>query len=170
MRTSNSTAILPFGDVGPSVAQTSPPRTGGISPMEQRGRRLTVAGLLTAASVGAASVVGTTVDWPGGAPDAGPTASSTGARLAAPVLPPDAGTTPPDAGTTPPDAGTTPAAAGVAAALDPLMKEPLRAGLGLVVVDPADGRVLYDRGGGVPRTPASVAKLFTAAAALVALG
>jgi D-alanyl-D-alanine carboxypeptidase/D-alanyl-D-alanine-endopeptidase (penicillin-binding protein 4) len=56
------------------------------------------------------------------------------------------------------------------ATLDRLLDNPaLGPGAGAVVLDVATGRPLYDRDGAVPRTPASVAKLATGAAALAAL-
>jgi D-alanyl-D-alanine carboxypeptidase/D-alanyl-D-alanine-endopeptidase (penicillin-binding protein 4) len=65
----------------------------------------------------------------------------------------------------------TPTAAGVARTLAPVLSGmALGAGVGAAVVDAESGAVLLDRGARVARTPASVAKLVTGAAALHALG
>jgi D-alanyl-D-alanine carboxypeptidase/D-alanyl-D-alanine-endopeptidase (penicillin-binding protein 4) len=63
-----------------------------------------------------------------------------------------------------------PTSAGLAAALGPPLADPaLGDSTGAVVLDAATGETLFDRGGDVGRTPASVTKLITAAAALIAL-
>jgi len=62
-------------------------------------------------------------------------------------------------------------AAGVAAALSRATADPAFGGsLTGMVVDAATGQALLDRDGGAPMTPASTAKLLTAAVALTALG
>jgi D-alanyl-D-alanine carboxypeptidase/D-alanyl-D-alanine-endopeptidase (penicillin-binding protein 4) len=64
-----------------------------------------------------------------------------------------------------------PTSAGLGAALGPPLADPaLGDSTGAVVLDAATGETLFDRGGDVGRTPASVAKLITAASALAALG
>ena len=64
-----------------------------------------------------------------------------------------------------------PAAAAVAAALAGPLADPALGGrTGVSVVDVATGEVLVDRSADVPVTPASTAKLLTAAAALTVLG
>jgi D-alanyl-D-alanine carboxypeptidase/D-alanyl-D-alanine-endopeptidase (penicillin-binding protein 4) len=70
-----------------------------------------------------------------------------------------------------PAAGTPATAAGVARALaKALADKALGARVNALVVDAATGATLYDRGSGAAVVPASTAKLFTAAAALRALG
>ncbi|MDQ1586256.1 MAG: hypothetical protein QOH80_1621, partial [Actinomycetota bacterium] len=83
----------------------------------------------------------------------------------------------PTPSTPPPPAGPVLAAATSTASapspsdLDPLLADPdLGGDPGAFVVDVGTGQVLVDRDGSGPRTPASVAKLATAAAALVAVG
>ena len=64
-----------------------------------------------------------------------------------------------------------PTTAGLGTALGPLLADPaLGPAVGAVVLDGLTGTVLLDRDSQLPRVPASVAKLVTAAAALVALG
>jgi D-alanyl-D-alanine carboxypeptidase/D-alanyl-D-alanine-endopeptidase (penicillin-binding protein 4) len=75
-------------------------------------------------------------------------------------------TVPPSARSTPP-AAPLPVAARVRAALASLVSAPaLGDRLRARVVDVATGTVLYDRGGAAPTTPASTAKVLTAAAVL----
>ncbi|RJK96151.1 D-alanyl-D-alanine carboxypeptidase/D-alanyl-D-alanine-endopeptidase [Vallicoccus soli] len=90
-----------------------------------------------------------------------------------------AGTAPADGGpgTAPPVLGALDAAApapgpvGLARALDPLLADPdLGPAVSATVVDAATGRPLFRRSGDVPRIPASVTKVVTAAAVLRALG
>jgi D-alanyl-D-alanine carboxypeptidase/D-alanyl-D-alanine-endopeptidase (penicillin-binding protein 4) len=89
-------------------------------------------------------------------------------------LPPAAGpvlaAAPPAASAT--GAATGPATApGVARVIAPLLRDrALGPGVGAAVLDVSDGTVLYSAGAQVPRTPASVVKLLTGAAALAALG
>ena len=100
---------------------------------------------------------------------AGPVAADSSPAVAPPSPPPPPGAPavlPPTAvvGSTAP----APTAAGVAAVLTPALR-----GAGTVravVVDPADGTVVFDQGASTPSTPASTAKLLTALAALTALG
>ena len=67
--------------------------------------------------------------------------------------------------------GLPPTRPGLAAALGPLLASPaLGAHAGAVVTDPASGAVLFSRLASAPFTPASCAKLVTAAAALSVLG
>ncbi|WP_081191846.1 D-alanyl-D-alanine carboxypeptidase/D-alanyl-D-alanine-endopeptidase [Saccharomonospora piscinae] len=66
-------------------------------------------------------------------------------------------------------AGSQPTADGVAAALDPLVSDPAFTVLTGSVVDPASGTALWERDPGQARVPGSTTKLFTAAAALLAL-
>ncbi|WP_225845491.1 D-alanyl-D-alanine carboxypeptidase/D-alanyl-D-alanine-endopeptidase [Streptomyces sp. HPF1205] len=102
-------------------------------------------------------------DHHGGRPAPGPAAPAPGAlpsaRPAAPVLVPAR------------TSGSGAPAAAPARQLDRMMST---AGLGHVttgaVVDVADGRLVYDHGGAVATTPASVTKLATAVAALELLG
>lgn len=64
-----------------------------------------------------------------------------------------------------------PSAAGLQRALEPLIEaQALGSGVSVDVLDPLTGDHLLSRGPAVPRTPASTAKLLTAAAALSALG
>lgn len=69
------------------------------------------------------------------------------------------------------DEAPLPDAAGLAAALQPLLAQPaLGPRVGVAVVDLASGRLVYGRSAEAASTPASTAKLFTAAAALDVLG
>jgi D-alanyl-D-alanine carboxypeptidase/D-alanyl-D-alanine-endopeptidase (penicillin-binding protein 4) len=71
----------------------------------------------------------------------------------------------------PPSAGPAAVPSGVARALaGPLADKALGARVDVSVADATTGATLYDRGGSVAVVPASTAKLFTAAAALRALG
>jgi serine-type D-Ala-D-Ala carboxypeptidase/endopeptidase (penicillin-binding protein 4) len=70
-----------------------------------------------------------------------------------------------------PAGGALPTSHGLAAALAPLIAQPiLGSHVGVVVTDLATGSVLFARGSTVPATPASSAKLATAVAALSVLG
>ncbi|MGW0517994.1 D-alanyl-D-alanine carboxypeptidase/D-alanyl-D-alanine endopeptidase [Crossiella sp. NPDC003009] len=68
-----------------------------------------------------------------------------------------------------PPQAPTPSAQGVAAALDPLAGNAALGELTGSVLDGTTGKVLWERGAGTARTPASTGKLVTAAAALLAL-
>lgn len=63
-----------------------------------------------------------------------------------------------------------PTAAGLGSALAPLLSDPTVGQATAVVVDPATGRVLYDRGAEQPLAPASTGKLAATTAALQVLG
>ncbi len=64
-----------------------------------------------------------------------------------------------------------PTRAGLTAALSRLLSSPaLGPHVGAVVTDTASGRILFNRGGAVPLTPASTTKLATSVAALTVLG
>lgn len=63
-----------------------------------------------------------------------------------------------------------PTAAGLAAALDALAGDPRVGQLSASIVDVVSGESLYDRSGQVPKVPASVNKLVTAAAVLATRG
>ncbi|MGO1057020.1 D-alanyl-D-alanine carboxypeptidase/D-alanyl-D-alanine endopeptidase [Crossiella sp. CA198] len=87
-----------------------------------------------------------------------------------------AGTQPPPAPLNPqaalralPAQAPTPSPKGVAAALDPLAGNAALGELTGSVLDASTGNVLWERGAGTARTPASTGKLVTAAAALLAL-
>lgn len=69
-----------------------------------------------------------------------------------------------------PDAnGPAPSEQGVASVLAGPMANTALGNVTGVVIDPATGQTLYERGGGSPITPASTGKLLTAAAALLSL-
>jgi D-alanyl-D-alanine carboxypeptidase/D-alanyl-D-alanine-endopeptidase (penicillin-binding protein 4) len=68
------------------------------------------------------------------------------------------------------DTGEPAGAAGVAAALRPILGDAALGGVGAVVLDGADGAVLYDDGAAVARISASTVKALTTAAVLDALG
>jgi len=147
-----------------------PPAGPPTAPAQRRSRRGPVAAAAAAVAVlllgGYAAA---------DAADAAPGVLTLAPAPVAPALPvaPGAAADPPrptalpqlDPSAPPPD----PAA--LAAAVAPLLAAPaLRGSTGASVVDATTGRVLLDEGAAAPRTPASVAKLLTAAAALSVLG
>ncbi len=149
--------------------------SGDARRVRRRFRRPVAAGLALATASTAGAVALTTTGrlpaTPGPAP-ARSSASATTAPAPPPVLLP-AGPSPaglPPAGPSPAYPTRAATTAGIAAAIGPLLRAaPLRGGVGAVVIDAADGRVLLDRGGGTGRAPASLAKLTTGAAALASL-
>lgn len=155
----------------PPLGQPAEPAGGPqAGPAERRPRR----GPLTAA---AAAVVLLLL---GGyaaadAADAAPGVLTLAPAPVAPALPvaPGAAAVPPRPTALPSLDPSAPAPdpAALASAVAPLLAAPaLRGSAGASVVDATTGRVLLDEGGTAPRTPASVAKLLTAAAALSVLG
>lgn len=160
------------------------------APRRGPGARVTAAGvalLVGAAAAGTGAVVagraeshdppaasGTagTQGSPDGAVDPGaPGAAGSGAAPSAPNAPEEPPPEPVLAPVVALPTSPVPSARGVAASLDPLLRAPpLRKGVGAVVVDPVTGTLLYSKGADQARTPASVTKLLTAAAALEILG
>ncbi len=169
--TTSSTTDDPVGGApGAAPADQAPPAHPPAGPAQRRSRR---GPLAAAAAAAAVLLVGgyAAAD----AADAAPGVLTLAPAPVAPALPvaPGAAADPPrptalpqlDPSAPPPD----PAA--LAAAVAPLLAAPaLRGSAGASVVDATTGRVLLDEGGTEPRTPASVAKLLTAAAALSVLG
>ncbi|RFU22211.1 D-alanyl-D-alanine carboxypeptidase/D-alanyl-D-alanine-endopeptidase [Geodermatophilus marinus] len=144
-----------MGTIAPSGPATVTPRYSRFR------RRVTLGGLAVLAVV--ALVVFLVVPWgtPGGG-DAGP-------AVAVPELPEVPGADPVLAGLTREAPAPDPAA--LEAALAPLLSAPaLGPGVSAAVVDVLTGEVLLDRDATDPVTPASTAKLLTAAAALTTLG
>jgi D-alanyl-D-alanine carboxypeptidase/D-alanyl-D-alanine-endopeptidase (penicillin-binding protein 4) len=104
------------------------------------------------------------------APAGGPPGSTPSPATGSPTATPAPERSPLDLAA-PPSAGPAAVPSGVARALaGPLADKALGARVDVAVADAATGTTLYDRGGAVAVVPASTAKLFTAAAALRALG
>ncbi len=135
------------------------PRWGAIL----TGRRGWIVGVIVVLAV--AAVVSTLLVRAGG--NSGrPTARSTaGHRSATPTSPPPTPVLAADSGT-----GRAPTAAGVSDALRSALTDPRLGGrIAASVVDVASGRTLLDDRGSVPTTPASTAKVLTAAAVFAAM-
>ncbi len=122
----------------------------------RKGRLIVAAVVLAALGIGVGFGYGAmhrtpppAATWIGSAPQGGP---------AAPVLGPLGGNAP------------EPSPTAVAAKLQPLLANPALSQVTASVVDVATGDTLFERGGGTPVTPASTAKLLTAAAVLTVRG
>jgi len=169
--TTSSTTDDPAGGApGAAPADEAPPAHPPAGPAPRRSRR---GPLAAAAAVVAVLLVGgyAAAD----AADAAPGVLTLAPAPVAPALPvaPGAAADPPRPTALPQLDPSAPAPdpAALAAAVAPLLAAPaLRGSAGASVVDATTGRVLLDEGGTAPRTPASVAKLLTAAAALSVLG
>ncbi len=164
------------GEAG-RVRDTTLNRPGG----HRRAARVLVIGACLGAVVGSAACSGSSVGTPSvgpptaatrsavpSTPGAAPTARQTGAP--APRSP--SGTTAaPGSALAGRPTGLPPTAAGVREAIGgPLADPDLRGRVGIAVVEPRSGRLVFGAGQSTPITPASTLKLFTAVAAVDVLG
>ncbi|HZN20487.1 MAG TPA: D-alanyl-D-alanine carboxypeptidase/D-alanyl-D-alanine-endopeptidase [Micromonosporaceae bacterium] len=153
----------PAHPLPPGYAPPGPPPAGGPAPGSGRRAALVVAlaSLLALGLVGAGVVVvrpGPVRGWFDSAA-ATPSASPPADAVPSPVLAAAGADAP------------APTAAGIAAALDPLLRDPrLGAPVAASVTDVLTGESLYVRGADVPTTPASTTKLVTAVAVLATRG